>query len=611
MAVLAVIYADLATSPLYTLKVTLARMGGSDPQSVMGMLSLLFWLMMLVVTFKYVLVMLTLDNRGEGGIWALLELTVRGITGRRRTVLVMAGLIGVCLLYSVSVMAPALAVVSAVEGLEQISPALGHWVFPASVCLLVLLFVLQARSMVRVTRWFGYVMLVWFMVLAWLGLWHISQYPYVLMALDPRYAIQFIINAPWHGFLLLGAVVLSVTGVQMVYEHMGSWGRRSIQRIWFYVCLPVLMLCYFGQGAAILTNPQAAEQPFFSLVSPLLIWPVVVLAVCVALIASHGVIQSVFSMTHQAIQLGYWPRMSVLHTADNTLGAAYLPKVNRILALAVIAVVVWFDGGSELAGAYTIAYTGTMLVTSVLVLHLLLYRTQSGWRRLMCLAVVLLVALDTVLFTSALFKLPEGGWVALSIAFLLWLLMVTWNKGSERVRQQLATDQQPLEPFMKALDQYPPVRVAGTAIFISLLPDVVPLAFLHNLKHNKVLHEQTIFLTLVGTDVPYVSFQDSFTVKALTPHSWQITGHWGFKQEPDIPRFLAQVGMRHPELDLEPMRVSYFLSRQLIIVPTRQSLSVTLFRRLYVFMARNADKNTRFYRIPPNSVVEMGTQVEL
>ena len=612
LAVLALMYADLGTSPLYTLKVSMAMMGSSGSQHVIGLLSLLFWLMMVVVvTFKYVFLMLKVDNRGEGGVLALLELAVRGMTGRRRTALVIIGLMGVCLLYGDSVITPALSIVSALEGLEKISPALGHWVFPVSVLLMALLFVLQARGMMNFARWFGHIMLAWFIVLALLGVWHIAQYPQVLIALDPRYAMQFIISAPWQVFLLLGAVVLSVTGAHVLYEDMGYWGRSRIQHVWFYVALPALVLCYLGQGAVILTNPQAAEQPFFSMVPSSLLWPVVALAVCAALIASHTVINGVFSMTRQAIQLGYWPRMSVLHASDNTLGAAYLPKVNRILALAVIGVMLWFDGSSELAGVYGVAYTGAMLVTSVLVVHLLFGRVQLRWRRLMLLAGGMLVVLDTVLFASALFKIPDGGWITVCMAFMLWLLMLTWSKGSERVRQQLAADQQPLEPFMQALDQYPPVRVAGTAIFISLIPDVVPSAFLHNLKHNKVLHEQTIFLTLVGTDVPYVSFQDSFTVRALTPNSWQITGHWGFKQEPDIPRFLAQVAMRHSELDLEPMRVSYFLSRQSIIVPARTSLVVAWFRRLYVLMARNADKNTRFYRIPPNSVVEMGTQIEL
>lgn len=611
LAVLALMYADLGTSPLYTLKVSMAMMGSSGSQHVIGLLSLLFWLMMVVVTFKYVFLMLKVDNRGEGGVLALLELAVRGMTGRRRTALVIIGLMGVCLLYGDSVITPALSIVSALEGLEKISPALGHWVFPVSVLLMALLFVLQARGMMNFARWFGHIMLAWFIVLALLGVWHIAQYPQVLIALDPRYAMQFIMSAPWQVFLLLGAVVLSVTGAHVLYEDMGYWGRSRIQHVWFYVALPALVLCYLGQGAVILTNPQAAEQPFFSMVPSSLLWPVVALAVCAALIASHTVINGVFSMTRQAIQLGYWPRMSVLHASDNTLGAAYLPKVNRILALAVIGVMLWFDGSSELAGVYGVAYTGAMLVTSVLVVHLLFGRVQLRWRRLMLLSGGMLVVLDTVLFASALFKIPDGGWITVCMAFMLWLLMLTWSKGSERVRQQLAADQQPLEPFMQALDQYPPVRVAGTAIFISLIPDVVPSAFLHNLKHNKVLHEQTIFLTLVGTDVPYVSFQDSFTVRALTPNSWQITGHWGFKQEPDIPRFLAQVAMRHSELDLEPMRVSYFLSRQSIIVPARTSLVVALFRRLYVLMARNADKNTRFYRIPPNSVVEMGTQIEL
>ena len=611
LAVLALMYADLGTSPLYTLKVSMAMMGSSGSQHVIGLLSLLFWLMMVVVTFKYVFLMLKVDNRGEGGVLALLELAVRGMTGRRRTALVIIGLMGVCLLYGDSVITPALSIVSALEGLEKISPALGHWVFPVSVLLMALLFVLQARGMMNFARWFGHIMLAWFIVLALLGVWHIAQYPQVLIALDPRYAMQFIMSAPWQVFLLLGAVVLSVTGAHVLYEDMGYWGRSRIQHVWFYVALPALVLCYLGQGAVILTNPQAAEQPFFSMVPSSLLWPVVALAVCAALIASHTVINGVFSMTRQAIQLGYWPRMSVLHASDNTLGAAYLPKVNRILALAVIGVMLWFDGSSELAGVYGVAYTGAMLVTSVLVVHLLFGRVQLRWRRLMLLSGGMLVVLDTVLFASALFKIPDGGWITVCMAFMLWLLMLTWSKGSERVRQQLAADQQPLEPFMQALDQYPPVRVAGTAIFISLIPDVVPSAFLHNLKHNKVLHEQTIFLTLVGTDVPYVSFQDSFTVRALTPNSWQITGHWGFKQEPDSPRFLAQVAMRHSELDLEPMRVSYFLSRQSIIVPARTSLVVALFRRLYVLMARNADKNTRFYRIPPNSVVEMGTQIEL
>jgi KUP system potassium uptake protein len=610
LAALGVVYGDIGTSPLYAIKVSVSAMGQPEPSQILGLLSLYFWLIMLVVSLKYVMVVLRADNRGEGGTMALLELALRGTRGRKRSLLVFLGLAGTCLFYGDSMITPAISVLSAIEGLELLSPQLKSWVVPLSLVVLTILFTIQSRGTAVMGRLFGPVMLVWFLVLGGLGAWRITQAPEILAALNPYWAMSFIAQAPWQVYALLGAIVLAVTGSEALYADMGHFGRKVVQRAWFLVVLPSLVLCYFGQGALLLAQPSARLNPFYLLAPSWALIPMVVLAALATIIASQAVISGAFSVTRQAVQLGYWPRMIILHPS-NTEGQIYLPRVNQALFVAVVVLVLVFQESDSLAHAYGFSNTGAMLVTSILGFFVM-PRTSAGARRMawfMLFALFLLI--DLALFSSNAMKLLEGGWVPLLVGIVLLLMMHTWKLGRQAIHDAMALDHQPLRDFMQGLQDFPPARVAGTAIYMSMIPGTVPPALLHNLKHNKVLHEQTVFFTVEVADVPYVAEDESYTLQALPASSWQIIARWGFKQEPNVPRRLEYIGAHHPEIDVEPMRLSYFLSRQTVIVVRKAALPKVWQRRLFAFMSRNASRSTRFYKIPPNSVVEMGIQTEL
>jgi KUP system potassium uptake protein len=571
----------------------------------------MFWMLMIVVSLKYVTIMLTADNRGEGGTMALLELALRGVSGQKRWWLIFPGLIGAGLFYGDSVITPAISVLSAIEGLELISDQLDAWVVPLALAVLAGLFFIQPRGTGTMGRLFGPIMVVWFLVLGALGAWRIAQTPEVLQAVNPMWAYAFIAHAPWQTYILLGAVVLAVTGAETLYADMGHFGRSAVRRAWFGLVLPALLLSYFGQGALLLANPAAAANPFFHMAPKWALMPLVCLATVATIIASQAVISGAFSVTRQAVQLGFWPRMVIMHTSDEEEGQIYMPRVNILLFLAVILLVVSFGSSSSLAHAYGFAVTGTMLTTSLLAFAVL-PRDSVGARKFMwlCLISVFLV-IDVLLFSSNALKIFDGGWVPLVIGVCLLTLMVTWKQGRDKMHDTLAGDHQPLKEFMASLEQYPPQRVPGTAVFMSMIVNTVPPALLHNLKHNKVLHEQALFLTVESADVPYVPVAERFWLERLSETSWQAVGRWGFKQEPNVPQLLAQITHVHPELNLDPMQTSYFLSRQTIIVVRKLPFRLAWRRRLFAFMARNASRSTRFYRIPPNRVVEMGMQMEL
>lgn len=610
LAALGVVYGDIGTSPLYAVKVSVAAMENPQAEQILGLLSLFFWLIMIVVSLKYVTIMLRADNRGEGGTMALLELALRGASGRKKSFLVMLGLAGTCLFYGDSMITPAISVLSAVEGLKLVSTRFEPWVIPLSLVVLAVLFALQSRGTATMGKLFGPVMLVWFVVLGALGVWRISQAPQVLAALNPYWAISFVAEAPLMVYGLLGAIVLAVTGSEALYADMGHFGRKVVQRAWFLVVLPSLLLCYFGQGALVLSDPAARLNPFFLLAPSWALLPLVVLAALATIIASQAVISGAFSVTRQAVQLGYWPRMVILHPS-NTEGQIYLPRVNQALFIAVVALVLIFQESDFLAHAYGFSNTGAMLVTSVLAFFVL-PQAMAGTRKWAWIILIsLFFVIDVLLFSSNAMKILQGGWVPLLVGVVLWLLMYTWKQGREAIHAALASDHQPLDDFMQGLNDYPPVRVPGTAIYMSMIPGTVPPALLHNLKHNKVLHEQAVFFTVNVSDVPYVAEDESYVLRALPANSWEIVANWGFKQEPNVPRRLEYIGAHHPEINLEPMRVSYFLSRQSVIVVRKAPLLRVWQRRLFAFMSRNASRSTRFYKIPPNSVVEMGMQTEL
>ncbi len=608
---LGVVYGDIGTSPLYTVRESIAQFDNFGAPEVLGVLSLLFWLLMFVVSLKYVTLMLRADNRGEGGTLALMELALRGLTGRRRWVLTVMGLFGACLFYGDSIVTPAISVLSAIEGVSVVSDTLSEWVVPVSVGLLVGLFAVQRRGTGAIGKYFGPIMLVWFTVLGVLGAWRIGQTPEILLAINPVYAWNLVGQAPLATYLLLGAVVLALTGAETLYADMGHYGRPAIRRAWFAVVLPGLLLCYFGQGALLIAQPEAIRNPFFLMAPSWALIPLVVLATAATVIASQAVISGAFSVTRQAIQLGFWPRMEILHTSAREEGQIFLPRVNQGLLIAVLILVVGFGSSAKLASAYGFAVTLTMLMTSLLAFAVLAPK-QKGLRRTLWLVLLgLFLAVDILLFSANTQKILEGGWLPLGVALVLLTLMLTWKTGRDQLHQTLAGDHQPLEEFMQGLEEYPPNRVPGTAVFMSMIVNTVPPALLHNLKHNKVLHDQVLFVTVASADRPYVTYNERYTLKRLGRSSWEVVAKWGFKQEPNVPQLLQQLRGEHPEIKLEPMLTSYFLSRQTLIVGNKEPLRRRWRLILFAFMARNAARSTRFYKIPPNQVVEMGMQLEL
>lgn len=608
---LGVVYGDIGTSPLYTLRASLSGFATLGEQHVMGVLSLLFWMLMLVVSLKYVTLILRADNRGEGGTLALMELAVRGIQGRRRWFLVVLGLIGASLFYGDSMITPAISVLSAIEGIGIVSHTLDPWVVPAALAIIVGLFAVQSHGTGAMGKLFGPIMLAWFIVIGVLGAWRIVQTPQILRAVNPMWAVDFVAQGPWTAFLLLGAVVLALTGAETLYADMGHYGRPAIRRAWYGLVLPGLVLCYFGQGALLLADPSAIRNPFFLLAPEWMLIPLVGLATIATIIASQAVISGAFSVTRQAVQLGLWPRMDITHTSAREEGQIYLPRVNQLLCIAVLVLVVGFQSSENLAHAYGFAVTGTMLMTSLLAFSVL-PRHSSGLRKILWLVLIsFFLVVDVLLFSSNTLKIIDGGWLPLVVGASIFTLMLTWKQGRDKMHQTLAGDHQPLKDFIEAIEQYPPVRVPGTAVFMSMIVDTVPPALLHNLKHNKVLHEQVLFLNVQSADVPYVAFHERYELERMGRSGWQIVAKWGFKQEPNVPDLLEQLAQDHPEINLEPMQTSYFLSRQTIIVVRKLSFRMRWRRSLFAFMARNASRSTRFYKIPPNRVVEMGMQLEL
>lgn len=608
---LGVVYGDIGTSPLYTLRACMTLLQDFSPDTVLGVLSLLFWMLMIVVSLKYVMLILRADNRGEGGTLALLELALRGRGGRLGAVLTGLGIFGAALFYGDSMITPAISVMSALEGIGVVSHTLDDWVVPLSLVVLALLFAVQSHGTAAMGRLFGPVMIVWFLTLAALGIAQIAEHPQVLQALDPRWALRFVARDPWTGFLLLSAVVLALTGAEALYADMGHFGRPAIRRAWFVLVLPALTLCYFGQGALLLMDPGAIRNPFYLMAPGWAQWPLVVLATIATIVASQAVISGAYSVTRQAVQLGFWPRMDIQHTSAREQGQVYLPQVNRLLLVAVIALVLLFGSSEALASAYGFAVTGTMLVTTILAFAVLAHGTR-GWRRVAWWTVLgFLLVLDLLLFGANAAKMHEGGWMPLTVGLAIFTLMMTWRRGRAILTEIEHRDRLPVQAFMVQLETYPPARVDGTAVFMSMREGVAPPALLHNLKHNQVLHEHVLFLTVCIRDVPYADPQERLKVDKLSASSWQAVVYYGFMEEPDVPRALEAIAQHHSEIALAPMRTSYFLSRETIVLGRKAGAMPRWLARLYAFMARNATRSTRFYRIPPNRVVEMGIQVEL
>ena len=609
---LGVVYGDIGTSPLYAVKETFSPDHGIalTAPNILGGASAIFWALMIVVSLKYVVLVLRASNRGEGGIMALLALANASAGGRPRwaAALLVAGVFGAALFYGDAVLTPAISVLSAVEGLEVGTSAFKPWIVPLAAAILVALFLIQRRGTGFVGMLFGPVCTLWFLALAAAGAWNIAGNPLILEALDPRHALRFATGHGFASFVVLGSVLLAITGAEALYADMGHFGKRPIRLAWFGLVAPALVLNYFGQGALLMTNPKALENPFYLAYPSWALYPMVALATAATVIASQATISGAYSITQQAIQLGYLPRMRIAHTSASTMGQIYVPAVNWALALAVAAAVVGFGSSTRLASAYGVAVMGTMLATTFLTFFVI--RFGWGYPLWLCaLATGFFMLVEGAFFAAALHKVPEGGWFPLALGAAIFGVMVTWRHGREMLYRQLRSSSVPLEAFLRSLLAEPLVRVPGTALFLTATPEVAPHALLHSLKHYKVLHERVVFLTVEFRDAPWVALEERLACERLEDQCWRVRLRYGFMDRPDLSGDLelgANCG-----LELDVAQVSFFLSREKI-VPVKAGGAMQAWRdRLFAAMARNAGSITDYFNIPTNRVIELGTRVEI
>jgi KUP system potassium uptake protein len=609
LGALGVVYGDIGTSPLYAFRQAFGQHGVAvGPENVLGVLSLIFWSLVLVVSVKYATFILRADNRGEGGIMALMTLAQRGVANRRvRWLLMVVGLFGAALFFGDGVVTPAISVLSAVEGIQVVAPGLHHYVVPATALILLGLFAIQKHGTSRVGPLFAPVTLVWFVSLGLLGIHGILREPHVLGALSPHHAIAFFAHNGKFAIFAMGAVVLAITGAEALYTDMGHFGRRPIRIVWFFVVLPCLMLNYLGQGATVLADPETAVNPFYLVVPPSLRIPMIVLATAATVVASQAVISGAFSMTRQAMQLGYLPRMRVLHTSKETMGQIYLPWVNRALLVLTLAVVLGFRSSQNLVAAYGLAVVGTMLMNTLLVV--VVARRIWHWSRLATAAAgVLFLGIDIVLLVAVADKIEYGGWFPLALGVAMFTIMVTWRRGRQLLLAAIRQTGIALEPFLASITAHPPLRVPGTAIFLTANVAGVPNALLHNLKHNKVLHERNMLLTVEILDEPVAEDGERFEITTLNADFELMRLRFGFAEDPDVPARLARVPVCGAPLDL--MDTTFFLSRESVVATDRPGMAPWR-DRLFVLMQRNALPATAFFRIPGNRLIELGTQVEI
>jgi KUP system potassium uptake protein len=611
IAALGVVFGDIGTSPLYALKEGMSPAHGIalTQASVYGVLSLIVWTLMLVVTVKYAMLVMRADNHGEGGMLSIMSLASKGLpaNSRRRMAIITLCLIGASLFYGDSVVTPAISVISAVEGLEVISPALAHYVLPIALVILFLLFFAQKLGTGRVGKFFGPITILWFSSLAAVGVYQIAQHPSVLVALSPTYAITFIVSDPVKSFILLGSVFLAVTGVEALYADLGHFGKKPIRLAWFIAVFPALILNYFGQGALLIANPAAIQNPFYLAVPEWGRIPMVFLATAATVIASQATISGAFSLTTQAMNLGYTPRMRVLYTSSTEKGQVYVPFINWAVFTMVVILVLVFKTSSNMAAAYGIAVAGTMAVTSVMV-SIVAVRIWK-WKPVAYVPMIAgLLVIDSGFLSSNMLKIPDGGWFPTLMGIMIYLLLITWKKGRALVARRLSEDALPLIPFIESVAIAPPHRAMGTAVFMTTTPNILPHALLHNLKHNQVLHEQVVLFTVRTEEVPRVAAAKKLEVELLDAGFVQVVAHVGYQEDVDIEAILKSCEMRG--MHVEPMLTSYFLSRENVI-PT-DIPGMALWREyLFVWMYKNGARASDFFRIPANRVVELGTQVEI
>jgi KUP system potassium uptake protein len=610
LGAIGVVYGDIGTSVLYAVKEVFNHGHVAvTPDNVYGLMSIFFWTMTVIVSIKYVALVLRADNNGEGGLIAMLALASNAVKDKPklRRILLVIGIFGASLFYGDGVITPAISVLSAVEGLEVVSPAFAQGVIPITLAILFGLFALQKKGTTGIGKFFGPITLVWFLTIALLGISQIITQPDILKALSPHYAVGFMWANPGTTFIILGAVVLCVTGAEALYADLGHFGKKPIRLAWFSIVMPCLVLNYFGQGALLLNNPQAVKNPFYLMAPDWALLPLVALATLATVIASQALITGAFSVTKQAIQMGYLPRLRILHTSVRDTGQIYMPFINWGLFVVIVLAVVLFRSSSNLAAAYGIAVCTDMLITTILTFYVVRY----GWKYplWLCLgATGVFFVVDVAFFASNLMKLFAGGWFPLVIGGIVFTLMMTWKKGRLILNEKLRTEAIDLPSFLDAVFVSPPARVEGTAVFLTAEPGTVPNALLHNLKHNKVLHENNLFVTVRNHEVPWIGLSKRLEIESLGHDCWQVIVNYGFKNDPDLPKALQQI--KGHGCELEPMTSSYFLSRDLI-VPTVGGGMAVWREKLFAQMHHNAGSAADFLNLPNNAVVELGSKIEI
>ena len=612
LAALGVVFGDIGTSPLYTMKLVFTEGHhplALNPANVYGILSLITWALIVIVSIKYVAFIMRADNRGEGGIMALLALASRNQESnktKQRNIMLL-GILGACMFYADGMITPAISVLSAVEGLEIAAPTLHAFIVPITLIVLFGLFWAQSKGTAVVGAFFGPVMLLWFGTLAVLGIINIAHDATILSALNPIYAVQFFTHQPWIAFVALGAVVLAVTGAEALYADMGHFGRFPIRLAWFGFVLPALLLNYFGQGALLLHNATAIKNPFYLLAPEWSLIPLILLATVSTVIASQAVITGAFSVSRQALQLGFLPRMHIEHTSESEQGQVYMPRINWGLMVATMVLVIMFGSSSKLASAYGIAVTGDMVITTLLAA--IVFREIWRWSALKTYALVaLFLVVDLAFFSANLLKVPDGGWVPILIGTIIFVLMLTWKNGRYILFKRLKSEAMDIAPFIEAVGAHPPPRVPGIAVFMTPNPEGVPHAMLHNLKHNKVLHEKVVILTVKFLDVPHTNLDERATVEAMLYGFYRVTIKYGFKDEPDLPRDLMLCEARG--LLLDQMDTSYFIGKEILIGSDNKGMAIWR-KKIFIGLFRSAETITNQFKLPPNRVVELGSQVTI
>ena len=605
-----VVYGDIGTSPLYALKEVFAH--GHVPltaQNIYGVLSLVFWTLTVVVSIKYVALILRADNNGEGGLIAMLALASQAVKDRPalRSRLLMLGIFGTAIFFGDGVITPAITVLGAIEGLKVAAPGLDRYVVPVALMVLTALFLVQRHGTARIGKFFGPVMVIWFVVLAVLGLQHIAANPSILKALSPHYALVFLVGNPLVAFIALGSVVLCVTGAEALYADMGHFGKRPIRLAWFSLAMPALVLNYFGQGAMLLDQPDKVGNPFFEMAPTWALYPLIGLATCAAVIASQALITAAFSVTKQAIQLGYLPRLRILHTSEKETGQIYVPFINWGLYICIVLAVVLFGSSSKLAAAYGIAVTIDMLITTTMTFFVIRDRWKYPWS-LSFAATGFFFLVDFTYFAANIIKVFDGGWFPILIGGVMFMLMMTWKQGRKLMQLRMREEAIDLKSFLESVFTHPPTRVDGTAVFLVSDQGLTPNALLHNLKHNKVLHHTNLFVTVKHHEAPWVALAERCQIQPLQNDCWQVTLHFGFKNDPDVPealKLLEAHGVR-----VEEMETSYFLSRD-IVIPSLHAGMAMWREKLFASMHHNASAAADFLSLPTNRVVELGSKVEI